>query len=499
METLHDQNIFLSISSELLPEYREYERTSTIVVNAYLGPIVNAYLKDLTSKLGRQIRVMHSGGGSLSATRAAMEPVGTLLSGPAGGVAGAFQVAKQAGFDNIITLDMGGTSTDVSICPGFIQETNSAQLGGYAINSSMIDIHTVGAGGGSIARLDIGGALLVGPESAGSEPGPVCYGFGNDITITDANLVTGRLDPDQQLGGGIRLDIQRSRTFMSTLAETMQSDMLTTAEGIIEVVNSNMEKALPAISLERGYDPRQFTLIAFGGAGPMLACSLAEQLGIPNVLIPTHPGVLSSIGIATSNVVKDYSRTVLLKDDATAREPLVETFELMKHRGLEELVEEGFTKNQIHIERSLDIRYIGQSYELNIPCPKLGKNFVRSVKQRFHITHKKRYGHMAKGQSVEIVTARLKVIGYIEHQNLIAMPKQSADPIVPEKEQTVVFDGRSVATKCYKRESLTIDQTLNGPALILQMDTTTVIPPSWTLRVDSLGNLIASTQHNDIS
>ena len=304
---------FISISSKILPEFREYERTSTVVVNSYVGPVMARYLTQLESVLGRGLRIMQSSGGSITASLAAEQPVRTILSGPAGGVVGAFYTGVQAGYPDIITLDMGGTSTDVSLCPGRIKETTSANLGGYPVSVPMIEIHTVGAGGGSIARVDAGGALVVGPQSAGADPGPACYGRGDRITVTDANLTLGRLRPDGFLGGRMTLDLERSRALLGDLAAGVGASATDTALGIIRVVNSNMERAIRAISLERGYDPREFTLVPFGGAGPMHACELAGELGIPRVLVPGHPGILSALGVAIADVVKDYSRTVMLK------------------------------------------------------------------------------------------------------------------------------------------------------------------------------------------
>ena len=492
-EALDDQGIdaFISVSSDLLPEYREYERTSTVVVNAYVGPPMARYLQHLSNAVGRRLRIMHSGGGSLSPEKASQEPVRTLLSGPAGGVVGAFHVASQAGFPQVITLDMGGTSTDVSLCPGLVQETTSAQIGGYPTRMPTIDIHTVGAGGGSIARVDPGGALLVGPQSAGAEPGPACYGRGERVTVTDANLVLGRLDTGRFLDGRMTLDAERSRFYLEMLASELGQDVVTTAEGVLRVANATMERALRTISLERGFDPRAFTLVAFGGAGPMHACSLAEGLGITRVLAPPHPGVLSALGAALADVVKDYSRTLLLRESDVDANALRNAFKPMEEQAREDLAREGFEGNRLQLQRFLDLRYVGQSYELTVPCPPLGARVAQSAARRFHRAHRRRYGHSDASQPTEVVAARLKAIGPVEKPAIAPAPEGEKDPTpAVVDERPVVFDGKRLPTRCYDRSLLLPGNALAGPGLVLQMDSTTVIPPGWTARVDGYGNLV---------
>nr|MDP9267156.1 hydantoinase/oxoprolinase family protein [Acidobacteriota bacterium] len=310
----------LSLSHQILPEFREYERMSTVAVNAYLQPVMQRYLENLAARLGQgaaqvqpRIFVMQSSGGITALATAASEPVRTVLSGPAGGVVGAAAMARRSGCDRIIGFDMGGTSTDVCLADGAAQTTNEADVAGLPVRVPMLDIHTVGAGGGSLARFDAAGALRVGPESAGAEPGPICYGRGEQPTVTDANLLLGRLRSDAFLGGGFTLDLERTRTLVRAWLKRSGSAMEVGAfaAGVIRVVNANMEKALRVVSIERGHDPRAFTLVAFGGAGPLHACELAQALAIPRVLVPAHPGALSALGILVSDVVKHYSRTVL--------------------------------------------------------------------------------------------------------------------------------------------------------------------------------------------
>ena len=482
---------FLSISSRVLPEFREYERTSTVVVNAYVGRMMERYLGRLEESLGQGLRIMQSSGGSITARLASEQPVRTILSGPAGGVVGAFYTGVQAGYPDIITLDMGGTSTDVSLCPGRIKETTGSSVGGYPISVPMIEIHTVGAGGGSIARLDGGGALTVGPQSAGADPGPACYGKGDQITVTDANLILGRLRPDQFLGGRLTLDPARPRELLSSLASQMAAGVEAAALGIVRVVNANMERAIRTISLERGYDPRLFTLVPFGGAGPMHCCELAQELGIPRILVPTRPGILSALGVAIANVVKDYSRTVMLRGGDVDRVRLEEEFHGMERQALDELRREGLPAEEMAAHRYLDARYVGQSYELTIDYPPARADLVRSVSRSFYRAHLQRFGYADRAEPVEVVNLRLKLELVVDKPHLDPQPAGPADSTGARiGVAAVVFQGGSQDTPLYLRESLHTGNRLRGPALVLQMDTTTVVAPGWTGEVDPFGNLV---------
>ena len=484
---------FISISSRILPEFREYERTSTVVVNSYVGPVMARYLTQLESVLGHGLRVMQSSGGSITASLAADQPVRTILSGPAGGVVGAFYTGVQAGYPDIITLDMGGTSTDVSLCPGRIKETTSANLGGYPVSVPMIEIHTVGAGGGSIARVDAGGALVVGPQSAGADPGPACYGEGDRITVTDANLTLGRLRSDGFLGGRMTLDQERSQSLMGDLSAGVGASVTDTALGIIRVVNSNMERAIRAISLERGYDPREFTLIPFGGAGPMHACELAAELGIPRVLVPGHPGILSALGVAIADVVKDYSRTVMLRGGDLDKVRLEEEFHGMEQLARAELVEEGLPADAMTPRRFLDVRYVGQSFELTLDCPSLtGRgDLMRSIASEFYAAHLQRFGYADRALPVEVVNLRLKLELAVDKPLLEPAPDSGSDAAhAVISTADVVFAGGMVPTTLYNRDRLRTGNRITGPALLLQLDTTIVVPPGWNGEVDPYGNLI---------
>ncbi len=484
---------FVSISSRILPEFREYERTSTVVVNSYVGPVMGRYLTQLESVLGHGLRIMQSSGGSITASLAADQPVRTILSGPAGGVVGAFYTGVQAGHPDIITLDMGGTSTDVSLCPGRIKETTSANLGGYPVSVPMIEIHTVGAGGGSIARVDAGGALVVGPQSAGADPGPACYGKGDRITVTDANLTLGRLRSDGFLGGRMTLDQERSQSLMTDLATGVGASATDTALGIIRVVNSNMERAIRAISLERGYDPREFTLVPFGGAGPMHACELAAELGIPRVLVPGHPGILSALGVAIADVVKDYSRTVMLRGEDLDKTRLEEEFHGMEQLARAELVEESLPADAMAARRFLDVRYVGQSFELTVDCPSLtGRgDLTRSIAAEFYAAHLQRFGYADRALPVEVVNLRLKLELAVDKPHLEPAPNGgSAAAHAAIGNVEVVFAEGSMDTTLYDRDRLQTGNRIAGPALLLQLDTTIVVPPGWAGQVDPYGNLL---------
>ena len=505
-----DPTPFLSVSSRVLPQYREYERTSTVAVNAYVGPLMSSYLGRLEEALGGQpevvpkgkatasrLRVMQSSGGSISARAASAQPVRTILSGPAGGVVGAFALASEAGCTDIITLDMGGTSTDVALCPGRIQETAGASVGGVPVGVPMIDIHTVGAGGGSIARVDVGGALVVGPESSGADPGPACYGRGEEATVTDANLLLGRMDAKHFLGGRMGLEPERARAALGRIASAIGGvSPEEAAAGVVRVVNAAMERALRAISLERGFDPRRFTLVAFGGAGPQHACELARELHIPQVLVPAFPGALSAYGVAIADVVKDYLRTVLLAPEALTPEALAVAFSDMEEQGRREIEGEGVAPSRVRLRRLLDMRYVGQSFELTVDCPRITGNnrVVRETVRRFHQGHQRRFGYSDESQPVEVVNVRLKAVGRVQppgggRQGAEDGRGETRDA-EPVDTRDVIFDGTRHSAAFYLRRALRVGRRVPGPAVLLQEDATTVVPPDWVARVDGWGNLV---------
>jgi N-methylhydantoinase A len=494
----------LSVSHEILPEFREYERTSTVVINAYLQPVMQKYLSNLHGSLNkrptlsqktrqglsapeRRIFVMQSSGGITALAAAAREPVRTVLSGPAGGVVGAVATARASGFDQIIAFDMGGTSTDVSLVEGEIKTANDGQIAGFPISVPMLDIHTVGAGGGSLARFDAAGALRVGPESAGADPGPICYGRGNQPTVTDANLLLGRLQPQRFLGGEFTLDLERTRKLTAEWLAKQASNLSLErfAAGVIRVVNATMEKAIRVVSIERGRDPRHFALVAFGGAGGLHACALAEALSIPQVIVPAFPGALSALGILASDVVKDYSRTVLWRvENSLPQERIHREFVILEQKATQDFKLEGWSgKHQC--ERSVDVRYRGQGYEINLP---LSKTLLTDFQQE----HQRRYGYAHKGRDVELVTLRLRAVMKtpsisLEYQ---AENGRKGSRRTPADHSSVVFEEKKRRTNIYNRESMARGKRHSGPAIVTEYSATTVIPPGGRFHLDKAGNLI---------
>ena len=484
------EGLFVSLSSEVLPEFREYERTSTVTVNAYVGPVMDGYLRRLEEGAERKVTIMQSSGGSAPVGLTRVHPVRTILSGPAGGVIGARMVAGAAGYHQIMTLDMGGTSTDVSLCPGEAQVSTSHSVGGLPIGVPAIDIETVGAGGGSIARLDQGGALRVGPESAGADPGPACYGVGVEPTVTDANLVLGRMSPDDFLGGRAQLDAGRAQAAIDSLAAAGQMSREEAAAGVVRVANAVMERAMRSVSLERGFDPRDFTLVAFGGAGPQHACELAQALDIVQVFVARHPGVLSALGAAVGDTVRDYSRTVMARRGADAAK-VEEAFAALEAQGRSELTAEGIDPSAVRIERRVDARYVGQSYELSLKRPEVeGRDgLLQAVSEAFHAAHGRRFGYSNPTAPVEVVNARVRAVAPTERPAFERRPRVAGAPR-PRRMARAWFDGGWRETPVYAREELAPGHAFEGPALVTQMDSTTVAPPGWSAEVDELENIV---------
>jgi len=502
---LKELGLPLSVSHQILPEFREYERTSTVVVNAYLQPVMQHYLNSLERRARSprrsgaaqsRIFVMQSSGGITSLASAAREPVRTLLSGPAGGVVGAAAMARRSGVERIISFDMGGTSTDVALVDGEIQAGSQAEIAGLPMGVPMLDIHTVGAGGGSIARFDAAGALRVGPESAGADPGPICYGHGTQPTVTDANLLLGRLRPQRFLGGDFRLDLERTRRLVVEWLKRHAANLTLEqfAAGVIRVVNSTMEKAIRVVSIERGYDPREFTLVAFGGAGGLHACELAEALSIPRVMIPALPGALSAFGTLVSDVVKDYSRTVLWRVAAKLpAERLEQEFAALRRRAEAAFQEEDWS-GAINHRHSADVRYQGQGYELNI-------SYTRHLIRDFRYEHQRRYGYNYPERDVELVTLRLR--STIKSSQAIAAsskihvgPAGSGRPgrerlgRAPLDRAPVLFGGKNLAVAIYARDSLQPAKKYSGPAVVTEYSATTVMPPGRRFWLDKWGSLL---------
>ncbi|MBA2341242.1 MAG: hydantoinase/oxoprolinase family protein [Pyrinomonadaceae bacterium] len=489
---LHALHIPLSVSHEILPEYREYERTSTVCINAYLQPLMSRYLERLSAS-APSLRVMQSSGGGISARVAATEPVRTILSGPAGGVVGALEAMRHAGINNIITFDMGGTSTDVALCAdGGINLTNEATIAGLPVAVPVMDIHTVGAGGGSIARVDAGGSLRVGPQSAGADPGPACYGRGRLPTVTDANLFLNRFGGNALLGGEFALDAERSRAALEDLASDMSRaagrrvSAREAALGVVRIVNANMERALRRVSTERGYDPREFTLVSFGGAGGLHAVELARALRIQRVVVPLRPGALSAFGALESDVVKDLSRTVML-DAATAYEKLEGVFKQLERAARAALRHEGFANDKQRHERRVAARYRGQSFELEIDW-KRSKNLIAS----FHEAHRARYSYAQEENAVEIVSARLRSTGVVRKPRATSSSKLAVKTMKASARVSapVYFaDKRGERVAVYYRDELTAGARLKSPCIITEYSSTTLVPADARAHVDPYGNL----------
>ncbi len=481
-EAARARGLEVSLSCEIAPEFREYERTSTTVVNAYVAPVVRRYLKRLaegTASAGvDRLQVVHSAGGRSSPRAATERAVATVLSGPAAGAMGALAVARQTvGPDpKVISLDMGGTSADLSLIDGQLGRSTETIIGGLPIQASMVDIHTVGAGGGSIARIDAGGALLVGPESAGADPGPACYGRGDAPTVTDANLVLQRIAPEHFLGGRMELDVARGEAAIDRLARSMSIDRQGAARSVVAVVNANMECAVRVISVQRGHDPRDFAMVAFGGAAGLHACALADSLGIARVVIPRDPGVLSAMGAAQSDVVIEYSRTVMrqLRPDADFENAFGE----LETQACMALNREQVDSQSVVVTRTADARYRGQSHELTIGW----HDDVADVAAAFHTAHQRYHGYRADDEPIEIVTLRLRATAAVERPS----PVELEGGVGVDEATLDVRHDVPVIDRC----ALAASTRVVGSALLVEPYSTTYLPVGWEAKVDAHGHLM---------
>ncbi len=470
------------LSSQALPEFREYERASTIALEAYVRPAMSGYISQLEAELPRQtsLRIMKSDGGVMRAGRVRQQAIHTALSGPAAGVMGAFYVAKTAGFDKIITLDMGGTSTDVALIDGRPQPRAESSIDDLPLRLRMLDIETIGAGGGSIARVDAGGALRVGPESAGASPGPVVYGGGGEqVTLSDANAILGRLDADHFLGGKMALDLEAGIKAMDALARQIGFSTIATAKGVVDIANVNIDRAIRRVSIARGHDPRDFTLVAFGGAGPLHACEAAERLDIPRVLIPHTPGVLCALGLLIADVAVDFSQSVMTLATPESVADLEERQGSLLKQARAELRQEEMSEEDMRFAVTVDMRYQGQAYELNLP-------FSTSLLQDFHDLHEATYGHALRSRAVEIVNLRVQGIGIVQKPE-IRFQESRSNVALPfaEKESPL-----GATIKLFRREALEAGDAFSGEALVFQMDSTTYVPPGWGASVDGYLNIL---------
>ncbi len=489
---LRDAGFFVTASHELIPEFREFERASTTVVNAYVSPVLSRYLETLARSFG-SFHVMQSNGGRMQATRARQEGVRSILSGPAGGVVGAESLARLAGFSRIITFDMGGTSTDVSVVDGAIHVTAEAEIAGLPIRVPVIDLHTVGAGGGSLARVDAGGALRVGPESAGADPGPACYGRGGrTATVTDANALLGRLPATGLLGGTLPLDPEAGRQALTVLSRELarhagvpRVDLEETALGVVSVVNAEMERAIRVISVERGHDPRDYVLLSFGGAGGVHACELARSLNVGRVLIPLAASTLSARGMLTANVFLDYVQTVMCPGE-TSFEELEGRFVPVIERAQEDLATQKVPLPARRVHCEVALRYEGQSFELTVP-------FSPDFRAAFHERHAQRYGYRNEAAELEIVNLRVRAIGAVTPPSI--EPREIGPPDASEAlchERRVVFASGARTVPFYDRRRFHPGHCIAGPAVIFQDDTTILLSETDHAQVDAWQNLLVT-------
>ena len=489
---------YVSASHEVVPEFREYERLGTTVLNAYLGPLVGRYARHFregTRALGIRPEpyITQSNGGIISIEGAWQSPVRTLLSGPSAGVMGAAWVGRLVGQEFLITFDMGGTSTDVALVErGIPAVSTDREIEGHPVKVPMLDIHTVGAGGGSIAWVDAGGSLRVGPRSAGARPGPACYRQGGaEATVTDANVLLGRLNPTHLLGGRMPIDRGASEEAIGRLARAVGLGPTEAARGILAVVQSNMLRAIRVVSVERGRDPKDFALLAFGGAGPLHAGALAAELGMHRVLVPPQPGILCALGLLVEDLRTDYVRTRIVPLAGGAGETLAAEFAPLEGAARAWLEREAIAPQDRLLERQLDMRYLGQNYELPVPCPD-GPLDVEALRRGFLVAHERAYGHAAADEPVEVVNLRVRAVGRVAPLRWPAGAAGAPDPGGAQSgTRRVFFDeaGGFAEAPLYARDLLRPGHRIPGPAIIEQMDSTTVLPPGQTAEVHPAGVL----------
>lgn len=493
---------FTAISSDIAPEFREYERLSTTVVNAYLGPVMQTYVRALKQKLsdiGLRVapQLTQSNGGVIAFDTAAEKPVRTVLSGPSTGVVAAQAIGRMTGIDNLITFDMGGTSSDVALLArGECRIVNEAVVHGYPLKVPMLDIHTVGAGGGSIAYVDNGGLLKVGPRSAGANPGPACYGLGNkEPTVTDANVVLQTQNPEYLLNGRMKIDRSLSVTAIQALADQLGMEMLETANGILDIVIANMAKAIRVISVQRGHDPRDYTLVAFGGAGPVQAARLARELGMNRILIPRTPGVLCAMGLLMTDLRSDFSATSLMRLDEATPDAVASIYNDLQSRADAWFDAEGIATDARLLNLSVDVRYAGQNYEISVAVPQgsITAATFDAIRNGFLDAHRQLYGFIAQHEPMQLVTFRAAAGGIVQKADFKPQPLEGTDAsaaITGSRPVWMLEAGDFVDTRLYDRALLKAGNVVEGPAIIDQMDTTTVVPPSMTATVDPYLNLI---------
>src|ERR1043166_40160 len=493
---------FICASHEIAPEFREFERLSTAVVNAYLGPVMRRYIERLGARLrdlGMEAapHMTQSNGGVIGFATAAAMPVRTILSGPSTGVVGAQAVGAAAGFTDLITFDMGGTSTDVALLKdGAVRLASEAMVHGYPLKAPMLDIHTVGAGGGSIACVDAGGLLKVGPRSAGADPGPVCYGRGSaGPTVTDANIVLQTLNPTHLLGGRMAVRQDLARAAIGRLAGQLGLPLMQTAQGIVSVVTANMARAIRVISVQRGHDPRDYTLVACGGAGPLHAARHARELDIARVLVPRSPGILCAMGLLLTDLRADFAATRLLPLKAETVSEIAAAFAALEARAAAWFTEENIAAERRRLTRTVDMRYAGQNYELAVPLPEgpITPRTIDALAEGFAAAHQRMYGFLAEEEPVQLVTFRIEATGLVAKAMLAQEPMQGADAsgaICARRDVWIAEEERNLPCPIYDRDLLKPGNRFTGPAIVEQMDATTLVLPGMTARVDEYLNLI---------
>lgn len=495
---------YVTLSSEILPEFREFERMSTVAVNAFVGPRMGSYLerfRQRVSDVGIPVApyTIHSNGGLMSIDTVHASPVRTCVSGPAAGVVGAAEIGRVAGFSNLITFDVGGTSTDVSLIHNAKPLFTSARLvAGYPVKTPMLDIHVIGAGGGSIAAIDDAGSMKVGPRSAGAAPGPVAYGRGGtEPTITDANLCLGRLDARTLLGGRMQIDLEAAlRVISEAIAEPLGVSLEAAAHGIIQIANANMSRAIRSVSVEKGYDMGEFALCAFGGAGPLHAAEVAVECGLPRILVPREPGTLCARGMLLTDLSSDYVRSHFADSTAENWSPVLDLFAAMEAEGAAWLDAEAVAGVDRRFNRVLDARYRGQNFEVKVDCGGLGPDDLGAFEERFHAAHVKEYGYDIRHRAIQFVSARVQAIGMVEKAPQAEIAGGSSLASARTGSRKVYYDARHgwVETPVYDRSGLPRDERFTGPAVINEMSATTLVLPGQSVIADRWGNLIVETQ-----
>jgi len=490
----------VTLSSEIAREFREYPRTATAALNAGLRPIVGRYLLDArrrTSELGvtSPFLVMQSNGGCVPAERAAREAHRLLLSGPAGGVTGLLALGRRHGVDKLVSLDMGGTSLDVCLVQGGIPPVVPTQeVDGHPILSPSVDIETVGAGGGSIASVDRSGRLRVGPQSAGADPGPACYGRdGGDATVTDAHVVAGTLGPTTPLAGRMTLDVEAARRVVGRVGEDLGLSLDAAAKGILAVTLAHTSRALRRVSVERGIDPREYTIVAFGGAGPLHAAMLLRELGMAGVLVPTHPGLFSAAGLVAADLRIDDARTLLWSLEPGRFDDVLAWYRESATRLRAQLREDGVPRSRTRVVASTDCRYAGQGYELTVPLPQVSRTGLRALRHDFDELHRSVYGHANPDQEIELVAVRLAAFGELPTPEAPEIARGRAAPPTAARLGTrrvlLPTEARAVRATVWDRATLRAGNRIAGPAIVEQMDSTTVVLPGQRVTVETSGDM----------